>query len=306
MMRWPSFLQQKSAKKVGIIAHDRLGHALFASVLARNIQQQTSHEVYGVVKMEDLSIIPREHFELIYPVQFELMEILPYFLAERLDVLINLSTDPAFEKLQNSLEVPVVIDQNWHLRKGFFSLFAKAAATSEHLLDHLLNGLRGHGVTNDQLGLELNLKSSAQLNLMEIFDPFIYAMMYHGGFVLFFIENDAHYSIEQIMAVCQKINQPVLLIGKSSTNSIAATVAAECGPNIIDATVLSKMQYLPSLIEQCKKIYTFDNDLSQILGAFSKPVTLIRNSQAVDLSRSLYFPMDKRHLLTIRTIAALS
>ena len=293
-MRWRTIFSGKKVKKIAIVAHDSFAHGLFASIIARNLHSQTEHKIFGALGAEDLANTPVEDFELIYPVKKDLLEIVPYFLAERFDLLINLSSDPTFQKLQDILEPAFVIDQNWHKRPSIHRFWAKENTPANHVVDHLLNGLTNLGVKNDQSGLQLNLTAAKPVKLIEIFDPFIYSMMYHGGFVLYFIGKNGSCAEAQLVAHCASLSQPVLLVCRQEDDELADAVAKACRPNVINAAVLSNLSYLPSLIEQCQMVFVCEQELSHILGAFSKPVVLV---EGIAPTVPIYFPVDKRHLL---------
>lgn len=280
---------KKRNRKIAIVAFKNITQAVFSSILYRNLKE-SNYNVFLIVSKNNYPYFFEEiYLQNIYYIENQIIEIQHNFLAEQFDHVLDLVNTFETKAFFSSLEIRNVITSNMITKRPFWK-FIKNNIKSTNIIDNILNKL---SVNNDHKGLIFNNKNQENLKLIELFDPFIYSMMYHGGFLVFFIET-IEFSTQEIIKLCNKIETPILLLNSINNKPTTQFIAKECGPTVIDASVFYEPKYFQSLLNQSKAVISFRNDIISIMSGIDKPLFIISNS--TDKIENIYIESNRKYL----------
>lgn len=289
MMTLKKMFFKKRNRKIAIVAFKNITQAVFSSILYRNLKE-SNYNVFLIVSKNNYPYFFEEiYLQNIYYIENQIIEIQHNFLAEQFDHVLDLVNTFETKAFFSSLEIRNVITSNMITKRPFWK-FIKNNIKSTNIIDNILNKL---SVNNDHKGLIFNNKNQENLKLIELFDPFIYSMMYHGGFLVFFIET-IEFSTQEIIKLCNKIETPILLLNSINNKPTTQFIAKECGPTVIDASVFYEPKYFQSLLNQSKAVLSFRNDIISIMSGIDKPLFIISNS--LDKIENIYIESYRKHL----------
>lgn len=289
MMTLKKMFFKKRNRKIAIVAFKNITQAVFSSILYRNLKE-SNYNVFLIVSKNNYPYFFEEiYLQNIYYIENQIIEIQHNFLAEQFDHVLDLVNTFETKAFFSSLEIRNVITSNMITKRPFWK-FIKNNIKSTNIIDNILNKL---SVNNDHKGLIFNNKNQENLKLIELFDPFIYSMMYHGGFLVFFIET-IEFSTQEIIKLCNKIETPILLLNSINNKPTTQFIAKECGPTVIDASVFYEPKYFQSLLNQSKAVISFRNDIISIMSGIDKPLFIISNS--TDKIENIYIESNRKYL----------
>ena len=283
---------KKKKDKIAIICHGSLKQSFNASIIIRNLKSAYYNNIFCFINNDHYKYIEDTlPFENTFIVKKDLHEVQHNFIAEQFQTVIDLVDSESTRAFFKSLDIRNVINHYSQPKSFIFNIFSKNKTENKHPVDVILNKL---SVKNDAKGLIFNTKNAEKIKLIDLFDPFIYSMMYHGGYYIFFIAT-SEFSTKQIIEICENIESPVLLMNTDQDKTTTSYIAKETGPNIIDATSLYDIKYFNTIIEQSKAVISFENDILSIMSAFDKPTYIIKNSNQ-NPSNAIYIHENRVNL----------
>lgn len=280
---------KKTNRKIAIIAYENITQAVYSSILYRNLIESKFKVYLFISKKNYPFFFENIHLQNVYLIENQINEVKHNIIAEQFDKIIDLVNNTETKALFSLLDFRDVISTDLNLKKPFWKIFDKKFKSSNEI-DNILSKL---SVQNDNNGLIFNNQKQENLKLIDLFDPFIYSMMYHGGFLVFFIET-IEFSTQEIIKLCNKIEIPILLLNSKEKKSILQFIAKECGPAVIDASVFYDPIYLLSLLNQSKAVISFRNDIISIMSGIDKPLFIISNS--TDKIENIYIESNRKYL----------
>lgn len=280
---------KKKNRKIAIVAFENITQAVFSSILYRNLIESKFKVYLFISKKNYPFFFENIHLQNVYLIENQIYEVKHNIIAEQFDKIIDLVNNTESKDLFSLLDFRDVISTDLNLKKPFWKIFDKKFKSSNEI-DNILSKL---SVQNDNNGLIFNNQKHENLKLIDLFDPFIYSMMYHGGFLVFFIET-IEFSTQEIIKLCNKIETPILLLNSINNKPTTQFIAKECGPTVIDASVFYEPKYFQSLLNQSKAVISFRNDIISIMSGIDKPLFIISNS--TDKIENIYIESNRKHL----------
>lgn len=175
-----------------------------------------------------------------------------------------------------------------NVEKWLMTRFKLDLLPNTHVVDRYVETLQPLGIENDRLGLDLFLP--AGLPCPEL------PAAFKGGFVALVI--GAKFSTKQLpeeklVELCDRIKQPVILIGGSEDVPLAAHVMQHSTGLIHDRC--GKLSLLESarLIKESLGVVTHDTGMMHIAAAFRRPIVSIWGNTVPDFGMYPYLPQGE-------------
>jgi len=138
-----------------------------------------------------------------------------------------------------------------------------------HIVDRYFHALRKLRVENDNKGLDYYIPEDEDLSAKDL------PAEYQNGFIAFAI-GGMHYTKmlpeEKIIALCQTINRPVVLLGGPEDKAKADRVVNACGNEVFNGCGQFTINQSAAIIRMASKVLTNDTGLMHIAAAFRKEI----------------------------------
>ena len=95
---------------------------------------------------------------------------------------------------------------------------------------------------------------------------------------------------KKIIAICQKINQPIILIGGKSEVKDGDHIAVTSGTHVLNACGQFSISESASIIQQAYKVITPDTGMMHIAAAFGKEIISIWGNTIPEFGMYPYLP----------------
>jgi ADP-heptose:LPS heptosyltransferase len=164
-----------------------------------------------------------------------------------------------------------------------------------HIVDRYLATTRSLGVSNDGKGLDYFIPQTQEVNIKSIFPE---------GKYIAFVTGAAHATKrlpeEKIIAICQKIKQPIVLLGGKDERESGERIAAAAGEHVFNACGQYNLHQSASWVKQAQLVITHDTGLMHIAAAFEKNIISIWGNTVPDFGMYPYYPKGVQNNISIQ------
>jgi ADP-heptose:LPS heptosyltransferase len=171
-----------------------------------------------------------------------------------------------------------------------------------HIVDRYFNALKALDVTNDGRGLEYFIPDEDRLDRNDL--PPSHA----NGFVAF-VTGGMHYTKmlpdEKIMALCKKIDMPVILMGGRDDKAKAERITLQCEQKIYNGCGLYNINQSASILSMADKVITNDTGLMHIAAAFKKEIFSVWGNTIPEFGMYPYMPGNEKnsHIMEVKDLS---
>ncbi len=142
-----------------------------------------------------------------------------------------------------------------------------------HIVDRYLKTVEALGVVNDDKGLDYFIPKYDEVALE------LLPKTHQNGYIAFAIggqHGTKKLPMERMVELCQRINQPIMLLGGKEDTEAAEKLIKLCPSfNIFNACGKYNLNQSASLVRQANMVYTHDTGLMHIAAAFKKKIVSI-------------------------------
>lgn len=142
-----------------------------------------------------------------------------------------------------------------------------------HIVDRYLKTVESLGVVNDDKGLDYFIPKQDEVTLE------LLPKTHQNGYVAFAIggqHGTKKLPIERMVELCQRINQPIILLGGKEDTETGEKLIQRCSSFIIhNACGKYNLNQSASLVKQAQMVYTHDTGLMHVAAAFKKKIVSI-------------------------------
>ncbi|ANH81275.1 glycosyl transferase [Niabella ginsenosidivorans] len=198
---------------------------------------------------------------------------------EQYDCLVDLHSNlrTAIIKLKTGLKSYTYNKQT--IKKWLSLKLRRQLLPPVHLVDRYLKAVAPLGIKNDNKPIDYFIKKAYNLNALL---PAVHA----GGYIAFII-GAAHFTKrmpnDKIVAVCRRLNKPVVLLGGNDVKENGTYVADVAGDKVFNACGSTSLDESVFLVAKADAVIGFDTGLTHIAEAFNKPIASIWGSTIPEL-----------------------
>ncbi|MEM1325942.1 MAG: glycosyltransferase family 9 protein [Bacteroidota bacterium] len=154
-----------------------------------------------------------------------------------------------------------------------------------HIVDRYLATTKKLGVQNDGKGLDYFIPESDQVEISERFGI-------TNNYIAFAI-GAAHATkrlpTDKIIAICQQLTSPTLLLGGPAEQEIGEQIAAQSGQHIINTCGQLNLYQSASIIQQAQAVITHDTGMMHVAAAFQKRIISVWGNTIPEFGMSPYY-----------------
>ncbi|MFV0604723.1 MAG: glycosyltransferase family 9 protein [Niabella sp.] len=280
-------------RKILVIRFSSLGDIIYTTPVVRCLKQQLPDaEIHFLTKPKFKYIYNgNPYVGRILLLKETLSETIKDIKAEQYDHIIDLHSNLRTFIIKMRVTVPTSTYNKQTIKKWLSLKLRKQLVPPVHLVDRYLKAVAFLGVKNDDKPIDYFIKNNYQLSELL---PSTHQM----GFTAFVI-GAAHFTKrmpnEKVIAICRKLQMPVVLLGGEDVAENGNTVALALGSNVYNACGKTGLDESVFIVSQAENVIGFDTGLTHIAEAFNKPIASIWGStvpellgvQPYKLSRSL-------------------
>ena len=261
-------------KKILIIRFSSIGDIVLTTPVIRCLKTQLPDaEIHYLTKKQYQSLLQENPFltrTWLYEKNFK--ELLPRLKAEKFDFVVDLHKNLRSFYILLNLRKPYGTFHKLNLKKWMIVNLRMDRLPRIHIVDRYFTAVKSLGIINDRKGLDYFIPSGEEVDLSILPDPF------RQGFIAFVIGGKhatKMFPEEKVVEVCQKLSQPVVLLGGKEDIERGNRIEQLAGSTVFNACGRFSINQSASLIRQADKVITNDTGLMHIAAAFGKTILSI-------------------------------
>jgi ADP-heptose:LPS heptosyltransferase len=262
--------------KILILRFSSIGDIVLTTPVIRNLKQQMpSAEIHYCTKAPFKDLIQdNPYLDKIFLLEKDLSELVIRLKAEKYDYIIDLHHNLRTRIIKWRLGTKSFSFNKLNFKKWLYVNAKINLLPDVHIVDRYMDTLKKFNIKNDLKGLDYFIPSTDEVNISHFPDS------YRHGFIAFAI-GAQHYTKklppDRIIELCEKINQPIILLGGKEDEEVGKYVEAyfirkNKEFKIYNACGKFRLNQSASIINQAQAIYTHDTGLMHIAAALKKSV----------------------------------
>ena len=159
-----------------------------------------------------------------------------------------------------------------------------------HIVDRYLQTVAFLGILNDDQGLDYFIPEQSQLPENQL------APVYRVGYVAFVIGGQHATKMlprEKIVAICQAVQRPVVLLGGPEDKAKGDWIAEQGNGKIYNACGSFKLNESADLLRKAQVVVTHDTGLMHIAAAFRQKIVVVWGNTVPEFGMYPYLPQNQ-------------
>lgn len=263
------FHKKNELKKILIIRFSSIGDIVLTSPVIRAIKKQLPQtEVHFITKQKFATTLSANPYvDKLWTFEKEITEILPQLRQADFDFVVDLHHNLRSLRLKKTLGKPAASFPKLNLEKWLMVNFKINRLPQLHIVDRYFEAVKKLNVKNDQQGLDFFIAGENHVDLD------LFPGDFRNGYIAFAIGaqlSTKKMPTEKIIAICEQIHHPVILLGGKEDEETGNKIAAMHPERIYNACGKFNLQQSASLAEQSRLVICHDTGLMHIAAAFRK------------------------------------
>ncbi|MEZ5039618.1 MAG: glycosyltransferase family 9 protein [Saprospiraceae bacterium] len=274
-------------KKILIIRFSSIGDIVLTTPVARCLKVQLNAEVHYLTKKGFRQVLEANpYIHKIHTIEKRVGEVLADLKKEGFDYIIDLHRNLRSAQVKLLLRKPSRSFDKLNWEKWLMVRFKLNRLPAVHIVDRYLATVRHLGVVNDGKGLDYFIPTVQEVNpatlLGDAPKPYI-------AFVIGAAHATKRLPAPKIIAICQKIKHPIILLGGPEEAEIGQAIADAAGPHTINSCGQLRLHQSASIVRQAWKVITHDTGLMHIAAAFQKEIISVWGNTIPEFGMAPYY-----------------
>ena len=284
-----------------IVRFSSIGDIVLTSPVVRNLKQQVENvEIHYITKPQFKSILENNpHIDKVHVLKESFSETVQELKYEHFDYIIDLHRNLRTARLKNKLKIISFSFNKLNWEKWLLVNFKKNKMPNVHIVDRYLDTLTNFDVHNDQKGLDYFIPEKDEVHISTISPDLKNGYV---GVVVGAFHNTKKLTTEKLIAICSKINKPILLLGGPDNKEEAEKVKNAVGKNIYNTCGNYNINQSASLVKQAHVILTPDTGLMHIASAFQKKIISVWGNTVPEFGMYPYLPHPDSEIMEIKNL----
>lgn len=260
-------------------------------------------EIHYITKKQFVPILEANpYIHKIYPIDKRIDEVIPELKKEKFDQVIDLHKNFRSKGIVMKLRIRSTSFNKINFEKWLIVNCKIDRLPNIPIVDRYFQSVSNLGIKNDGQGLEYFIPSKDEVDLTTI--PFTHQKGYIG-WVIGAKHNTKIYPEDKIIEVCQKISNPVILLGSGEDLEKGERIKTAAGDKIFNSCGKYNINQSASLVRQAEKIITNDTGLMHIAAAFKKEIISLWGNTIPEFGMYPYMPdrENKSHILEVKGLS---
>jgi ADP-heptose:LPS heptosyltransferase len=251
-------------------------------------RQHPDIEIHYLTKNSFRSILENNpYLAKVHTINKDIDEVVDVLKEEKFDMIIDLHNNLRTTHLKLKLRRPSSSFKKLNLRKWLLVRFKIDTMPNAHVVDRYMQAASVLDISNDNQGLDYFIPSHEEVDLQTL--PETHRKGYEG-----FVIGAKHYTKqlppEKLIAVCMKIDAPIILLGGKEDVERGEMIAKALGTKIYNACGKYNLNQSASLVRQAERIVSHDTGLMHIAAAFKKDIISVWGNTVPAFGFTPYLP----------------
>jgi ADP-heptose:LPS heptosyltransferase len=295
--------------KILVLRYSAIGDIVLTSPVLRCLYQQLPNCEIHVATKQGFAIIhsANPYIYKVHCLDDSLWEHICSLRQHQFDFVVDLHHNQRTFIIKNALTKPSKSFPKLNIEKWLLVNFKINKMPNLHIVDRYFEAVAGLGIKNDHAGLDFFIDPNNEIDLQVFFQqtekqPYIALVL------------GATYATKalltaQLIALCNTIKLPTVLLGGKAEMPTAQAIVQACAKNanlaIFNACGILNLHQSASVLRQAHKVITHDTGLMHIAAAFKKPMFTIWGNTVPGFGMYPYYPEAEQHLYQISEVAGL-
>jgi ADP-heptose:LPS heptosyltransferase len=267
-------------KKILVLRFSSIGDIVLTTPVIRALKLQVPEaEVHYATKLQFKAVVAANpYIDKVHYLGPQLKELVAALRQEKFDYIVDLHNNLRSRLIRQQLQVPSQGFDKLNRRKWLLVNLKWGRLPDLHIVDRYLGAARRLGIENDGRGLDYFIPAQEEVALS------VLPELFRQGYVAFAIgaqHATKRLPADKIIALCEKINQPIVLMGGKedlATGEQVTEYFRHRVPNhqqqttVYNACGQFSLNQSASLIKQSRMVFSHDTGLMHIAAAFQKKI----------------------------------
>lgn len=284
-----------------IIRFSSIGDIVLTSPVVRNLKNQIEGaEIHYITKPQFKALVESNPYvDKVHVLKSSLSQTVKELKYEHFDYIIDLHRNLRTARVKNKLRIISFSFEKLNWEKWLLVNFKKNKMPNVHIVDRYLDTLKVFDVKNDEKGLDFFIPEKDEVNISEISQDLTTGYV---GAVVGAFHNTKKLTKEKLIAICNKIDKPIVLLGGPDNFQEAAEIEKSVKGTIINTCGKYNINQSASLVKQANVILTPDTGLMHIASAFKKKIVSVWGNTVPEFGMYPYLPDPKSETIEIKDL----
>ncbi len=295
-------MKNKKPEKTLIIRFSSIGDIVLTTPVIRCLKEQKPDaEIHYLTKKSFSGILnPNPYLTKIHSIEKDVKEVTADLKKENFDFVIDLHNNIRSAQIKRALGKPSSVFKKLNFKKWLLVNFKINNMPAMHVVDRYMDAAAVLGIKNDNKGLDYFIPAKDEVLISSL------PASHQNGYIGFVI-GAKHFTkrlpIEKIIAVCKKINKPIVLLGGPEDVVRAEEIEKACGSFIYNACGKYNLNQSASLVKQAVRIISHDTGLMHIAAAFKKDIISVWGNTVPAFGFSPYLPGAGSKIVEVKNLS---
>jgi ADP-heptose:LPS heptosyltransferase len=277
--------------KVLVIRFSSIGDIVLCTPVVRCLKKipNTDTEVHFITKKSFAGFVGNNpHIDKVYALEGNIKNLIADLKQQNYDFIIDLHNNWRSHMVKLHLRKPSKTFHKLNIKKWLLTRFKINMMPDIHIVERYLDTIKPLGAVNDNQGLEYFIPPNDEIDLNTLPESFQQGYL---GFVIGGTYATKRLPDDKIIALCQKISMPIVLLGGPEDRAAGENIAKHAGDHVYNSCGKFSLNSSASLVKQAMAIVSHDTGLMHIAAAFNKPVASVWGNTVPEFGMYPYLPM---------------
>ena len=271
-----------------VIRFSSIGDIVLASPVLRCLKKQVmTAEVHFLTKSSFKAVtIANPYVDKFFYYDTDINAVIDLLKKEEYDYVIDLHNNFRSNKVKRSLGVKSYTINKLNFEKFLLTRLNIDIMPKRHITKRSLDTIAGFGVIDDEAGLDYFIPEEDLVKESDI------PASHHAGYIAIVI-GASYYTkklpVHKLIALCESIHHPIILIGGMEDARVGEEVAAFGNGKVYNACGKFNLNESADLVRRSKLVISHDTGLQYIASALNKKVLAIWGSTSPRLDVEPYY-----------------
>ncbi len=297
-------MEEKRVKYL-IIRLSSIGDIVLTTPVIRCMKKQIEEaEIHYLTKKENAAIVENNpYIDKVHILKSDIIKTINELKEECFDYIIDLHKNLRTWRIKSHLKVYSFTFNKLNWEKWLMVNFKKNKLPNTHIVDRYLESVSIFDVVNDNAGLDFFIPPADEVEKTSLPAGFRTAYI---AFVIGAKHFTKRLPTEKIIAIIEKLNSPVILLGGNDDVSVGETIEkhfAHRNTAVFNACGKFSLNASASLVKQAEIVITHDTGLMHIAAAFKKKIISVWGNTIPQFGMYPYMPHEASKIVEVSNLA---
>lgn len=276
--------------RILVIRFSSIGDIVLTSPVVRCLHQQLGAEVHFLTKKSFKNILEcNPYIDKIHTIKKDISEVLSELKSANFDYVVDLHKNLRTLQLRLALSKPFYSFNKLNFKKWLLVNLKIDKMPDVHIVDRYLAAVEKLGVKNDGQGLDYFIpKDTPEVDLSHFSTTEL-----DNGYIAFAIgaaHTTKRMSEEKIVAICQAINRPIILLGGPSDSLAGEAISKKVGKKVYNLCGKISLHQSAKVVQNSSNVVSHDTGMMHIAAALKKDIVSVWGNTVPEFGMTPYYP----------------